>query len=142
MIPAIATATADVRVLRNEDFDGIERKVQERIKNQLIEGTKVEMSFEHRRPPLQASAASTALATLAQKIYKDDLNMNLMASSIVEGGGTDAAFAALKTQNAVLERFGARGFGAHSNDDEYILIDSIEPRMYLLSKLIMELSAN
>jgi glutamate carboxypeptidase len=42
----------------------------------------------------------------------------------------------------VLERFGARGFGAHSNDAEYILIDSIEPRMYLLAKLIMDLSQN
>ena len=40
--------------------------------------------------------------------------------------------------DAHLQRFGARGFGAHSNDAEYILIDSIEPRMYLLSKMVME----
>ena len=35
-----------------------------------------------------------------------------------EGGGTDAAFAALKTQAAVVERFGLQGFGGHSADNE------------------------
>jgi hypothetical protein len=50
------------------------------------------------------------------------------------------AFAALKTRNAVVERFGLRGFGAHSTDDEYVLVLSIEPRLYLAARLIMDLS--
>jgi glutamate carboxypeptidase len=140
VIPAKATAAADVRVLRVADFDSIEPKVAERIKNKLIPDTTVEFNFERRRPPLQASPAGVAMANYAQKLYKDDLGMDLSFSVQAEGGGTDAAFAALKTQNAVLERFGARGFGAHSSDAEYILIDSIEPRMYLLSKMIMDVS--
>ena len=140
VIPAKATAAADVRVLRVPDFDGIEPKVAERIKNKLIPDTMVEFNFERRRPPLQASPAALTVANHAKKLYQDDLGMELAFSTVAEGGGTDAAFAALKTQNAVLERFGARGFGAHSNDAEYILIDSIEPRMYLLSKMVMEVS--
>lgn len=140
VIPATATAAADVRVLRVADFDGIEPKVAARITNKLIPDTKVEFNFERRRPPLQASPAGLALANYAKKLYLDDLGMALSFSAQAEGGGTDAAFAALKTQNAVLERFGARGFGAHSSDAEYILIDSIEPRMYLLAKLIMDVS--
>jgi glutamate carboxypeptidase len=60
--------------------------------------------------------------------------------AVAEGGGTDAAFAALKTKNAVLERFGLRGFGAHSTDDEYVLVSSIEPRLYLATRLIMDLA--
>ncbi len=59
---------------------------------------------------------------------------------MAEGGGTDAAFAALKTKSAVIERFGVQGFGAHSNDAEYILIDSIAPRLYLLSRMIMDVA--
>jgi glutamate carboxypeptidase len=141
VIPAKATAAADVRVLRVADFDGIEPKVAERIKNQLIPETKVDFNFERRRPPLQASPAGLAMANYAQKLYKEDLGLDLSFSVTAEGGGTDAAFAALKTQNAVLERFGARGFGAHSSDAEYILIDSIEPRMYLLSKMIMDVAS-
>ena len=129
-----------MRVLRVADFESIEPKVAARITNKLIPDTKVAFNFERRRPPLQASPAGVAMANYVQKLYKDDLGMDLVFSVQAEGGGTDAAFAALKTQNAVLERFGARGFGAHSNDAEYILIDSIEPRMYLLSKMIMDVS--
>jgi glutamate carboxypeptidase len=57
-----------------------------------------------------------------------------------DGGGTDAAFAALKTKAPVIERFGLRGFGSHSNDSEYVEIDSIEPRLYLLTRMIMDVS--
>ena len=39
----------------------------------------------------------------------------------------------------VIERFGLRGFGAHSNDAEYVDIDSIEPRLYLAARMIMDL---
>lgn len=119
VIPAIATATADVRVLRVSDYDGIEQKVRERIKNQLIPDTKVTMVFERRRPPLEMTPASEALAGHAQCIYAE-IGKELTIGTIAEGGGTDAAFAALKAKGPVIERFGLRGFGAHSNDAEYI----------------------
>jgi glutamate carboxypeptidase len=135
----VASAVADVRVLRVADYDGIEQKVRERIKNQLIPDTKVEMSFERRRPPLEMTPASQAMAKHAQRIYAE-LGMNLVIGEVAEGGGTDAAFAALKTKAPVIERFGLRGFGAHSNDAEYIDIDSIEPRLYLAARMIMDLS--
>jgi len=137
MIPPGAQATADVRVLRVSDYDAIERKVRERIKNQLLPEAKVEMDFERRRPPLEATAASRALARHAQQIYRE-LGKELVVDDRPEGGGTDAAFAALNTQAPVIERFGLRGFGAHSNDAEYVLIDSIEPRLYLAVRMIMD----
>ena len=139
VIPAIASATADVRVLRIADYDGIERKVRERIKQQLIPDTKVEMTFERRRPPLELTPANSALAKHAQRVYAE-LGKELVIGDVAEGGGTDAAFAALKTKAAVIERFGLRGFGAHSSDAEYIDIDSIEPRLYLLARMIMDVS--
>jgi glutamate carboxypeptidase len=139
VIPAIASATADVRVLRVADYDGIEQKVKERIKNQLIPDTKVEMTFERRRPPLELTPASQALAKHAQAIYSE-IGKSLVVSDVAEGGGTDAAFAALQAKGPVIERFGLRGFGAHSNDAEYIDIDSIEPRLYLFARMIMDVS--
>jgi glutamate carboxypeptidase len=139
VIPAVASAVADVRVLRVADYDGIEAKVRERIKKQLIPDTKVEMIFERRRPPLEMTAAAQALAKHAQRIYSE-LGMTLVIGDVAEGGGTDAAFAALKTKAPVIERFGLRGFGAHSNDAEYVDIDSIEPRLYLAARMIMDLS--
>jgi len=139
VIPAIASATADVRVLRIADYDGIEQKVKDRIKKQLIPDTKVEMNFERRRPPLELTSANAALAKHAQHIYAE-LNKELVIGDVAEGGGTDAAFAALKTKAPVIERFGLRGFGAHSNDAEYVDMDSIEPRLYLLTRMIMDVS--
>jgi glutamate carboxypeptidase len=139
VIPAYAEATADVRVLRIADYDGVERAVRERIKKQLIPQAKVDMLFERRRPPLEAFAASVAMGRHAQAIYRE-LGMDLVVDAVAEGGGTDAAFAALDTRNAVLERFGLRGYGAHSNDDEYILVPSIEPRLYLATRLVMDLA--
>ena len=141
VIPAIASAIADVRVLRVADYDGIERKVRERIKKQLIPDTKVEIQFERRRPPLEMTAASQALAKQGQRIYVE-IGHNLIIGDVAEGGGTDAAFAALNTKAPVIERFGLRGFGAHSNDAEYIDIDSIEPRLYLAARMIMDVSQN
>jgi len=139
VIPAVASATADVRVLRIADYDGIEQKVRERIKKQLIPDTKIEMIFERRRPPLELTPANQALAKHAQRIYSE-LGRDLVVGVHAEGGGTDAAFAALKTRAPVIERFGLRGFGAHSNDAEYIDIDSIEPRLYLLTRMIMDVA--
>jgi glutamate carboxypeptidase len=139
VIPADAVATADVRVLRVSDYDGIERAVRERMKNKLIPDTRVEMTFERRRPPLEATPASRALGDHARRVYAE-LGKELVVDALAEGGGTDAAFASLNTKAPVLERFGLRGFGAHSNGAEYIAVDSIEPRLYLLARLIMDVS--
>jgi glutamate carboxypeptidase len=139
VIPADAQAQADVRVLRVADYDEIERAVRERVKKQLLPEAKVEMLFERRRPPLEASPAAQALAKHAQAIYKE-LGKDLVVDAVAEGGGTDAAFAALETKNAVIERFGLQGFGAHTADSEYILIDNIEPRLYLAARVIMDVA--
>jgi len=139
VIPAKASAVADVRVRRIADYDGIEQKVRERIRNQLIPDTKVEMTFERRRPPLELTEAARSLAQHAQRVYAE-IGQKLVVGDVAEGGGTDAAFAALKTKAPVIERFGLRGFGSHSNNAEYVDVDSIEPRLYLLTRMIMDVS--
>jgi glutamate carboxypeptidase len=139
VIPAKATAVADVRVRRIADYDGIEQKVRERIRNQLIPDTKVEMTFERRRPPLELTEAARALARHAQRVYAE-IGQKLVVGDVAEGGGTDAAFAALKTKAPVIERFGLRGFGSHSNNAEYVDVDSIEPRLYLLTRMIIDVA--
>lgn len=137
VIPAEAHATADVRVLRVADYDGIEQQVRDRIRKQLIPDTKVEMVFERTRPPLEATAAARAVAAHAQRIHKE-LGKRLDVQDASPGGGTDAAFASLSTKAAVIEGFGLKGFGAHSNDAEYVELSSIEPRLYLTTRLIMD----
>ncbi len=139
VIPAYATAQADVRVIRVEDYAGIEATVRERAKKQLLPEAKVTVNFERRRPPLEATAANRKLAAHAQTIYAE-LGRKLEVDDQPEGGGTDAAFAALKTQAAVIERFGLQGFGGHTADNEYVLLDTLEARLYLATRVVMDVS--
>ena len=139
MIPPSAQAQADIRVDRVVDLDRIEKTLQERIANKLLRESEVTLEFERRRPPLQATDASRALAGHARSIYAE-IGRALTVRDRPTGGGTDAAFAALKTQAPVVEGFGMRGFGAHSTDAEYILADSIEPRLYLAVRMVMDIA--
>ena len=139
VIPAEASAAADVRVIRVADYDGLEARLRETIKKQLIPDTRLELGFERRRPPLESTPAAVQVGERAKQIYAE-LGKTLKVDAAVQGGGTDAAFVAANTKNPVLERFGLLSFGAHSNDNEYILVDSIEPRLYLATRLIMDFS--
>lgn len=139
VIPAEATAQADARALRVADFDGLEKSLQEKVKSKLLPASKVDVKFEVRRPPLEASDASRRVAGYGKVIYQE-LGMSLNVVEKATGGGTDAAFAALKTKGAVVEGMGLSGYGAHSNDAEYVQINTIVPRLYLATRMIMDIS--
>ena len=139
VIPDRAVATGDIRMLRIEDFERLQARIAERISNKLIPDTEVMLTYENRRPPLTATPASRVLSDHAKTIYAE-IGRELIVTDQAEGGGTDAAFAALETNAPVIERFGLQGFGAHTSNAEYVLLDSIEPRLYLLSRMIMDVS--
>ena len=140
VIPAFAEAMADIRVQRTQDWDVIEQNVRERVVNVLVPETQVEIIIERRRPPLEPTPASRRLGEHARAIYAE-LGQTLRVVSEGTGGGTDAAIAALESQGAVLESFGLQGAGAHSDNAEFVLIGSIEPRLYLLSRMIMDVAS-
>lgn len=139
VIPAAAEAIADARVQRSSDWDLLETKVRERVRNQLIPDAQVSVKVERRRPPLEASPASRALSVHATRIYRE-IGKTLVVEDVASGGGTDAAFAALNTTAPVIEGFGPQGFGGHSSEREYIDLRSVEPRLYLLTRLILDVS--
>jgi glutamate carboxypeptidase len=141
MIPDQASASADVRVKRLADLDFIEQRFRARIAAQtpLVDGTTVTTTFEKRRAPLEVTDASRALARSAQAIYAE-IGRTLKVDESGTGGGTDAAFAAASGKPAVAESFGLIGYGFHSSEEEYVELDSIEPRLYLLTRLIIETS--
>ncbi|WP_255632140.1 glutamate carboxypeptidase [Xenophilus sp. Marseille-Q4582] len=137
VIPAEATAIADVRSLTNADLDLMETALKKSIEEKLIPDTKTELTFYRSRPAFVSNAASRALADHAKQLYAG-LNLPMDVRERATGGGTDAAFAGLRPKGGVLESFGLRGFGAHSNDDEYILVSNIAPRLYLATRMVMD----
>lgn len=140
VIPAQASAVADVRSFTNQDLDLMENALREAIKEQLIPDTKIELIFHRSRPAFVANEASVALARHAQKVFAE-LGLPLEIRDKASGGGTDAAFAALQAKGGVLESFGPRGFGGHSDADEYVVIPSIAPRLYLAARMVMDVGA-
>lgn len=140
VIPAEATAQADARALKVADFDGLEKELQARVQKKLLPDAKVAVKFEVRRPPLEANEASRRVAAYGKTVYQE-LGLPLTVVERATGGGTDAAFAALKARGAVVEGMGLSGYGAHSNNAEYVQVNTIVPRLYLAARMIMDLSA-
>ena len=139
MIPPEAQASASVRANRVADFDAVEQRMRDRMKRQLLPEARLELAFERRFLPLEAKPASRTLGTHAQVIYRE-LGLELKVREDPSGGATDAANAAVKSSAPVIEGMGLRGYGSHSIEAEYILVDSIEPRLYLLTRLIMDVA--
>ena len=140
VIPASATAIGDVRSLTNADLDLIEKDLRAAIQNKLIPDTKIELDFYRSRPAFVPNDVSRTLAKHAMAIYQEigaHEGPTLTVRDRAKGGGTDAAFAGLRPKGGVLESFGLRGFGSHSNDNEYIFINSIMPRLYLATRMVM-----
>lgn len=140
VIPASASAIADIRSLTNADLDIMEQALRTAIQEKLIPDTKVELTFFRSRPAFVPNAAAVALARHAQGLFKG-IGLPLEIRDRASGGGTDAAYAGLRPKGGVLESFGLRGFGAHSNDNEYVMIDSIIPRLYLSTRMVMDVGA-
>lgn len=140
VIPDTAEAQADVRAARVEDFDRLERRLQQRIRNRLLSGSEVSIRFEVRRPPLEPTDAARRIAAHAQRIAEHEMGQQLAVLDSAHGGGTDAAFAGLKTRGGVIEGCGVPGYGAHSIHAEYLLVSGIVPRLYLMVRMVRALS--
>jgi glutamate carboxypeptidase len=138
-IPEYARAIGDMRADDESDFDGLEAAIRENTRKHLIPDTSVDVRFERLYPPMSLRRQSLPIAEFAQRIYSE-YGAKLSLATKSPGAGTDAAFAALKTNAPILEGMGLRMYGAHSNEDEYIVISSIEPRLYLSARLIIDFS--
>ena len=88
--------------------------------------------------PVAAAAAGRALVDRAVAIYGETGTPLAVIPRI--GGGTDAAYAALSGK-PVIESLGLPGYGYHSDEAEYVMIDAIPRRLYLAARLIMDLSS-
>lgn len=136
VIPDHAVADADIRALLVEEFDRVERELRVMSRNKLIPDTEVTTTLTRSFPIMPQNARTDALAVMAQKIY-GELGKTLKLEG--SGGAADSSFAAGVFKPA-LDGLGIIGGGAHT-DREYAEIDSMAPRFYLLTRMVMELGA-
>ncbi|NUZ05430.1 glutamate carboxypeptidase [Piscinibacter koreensis] len=137
-IPELATAIGDVRITT----PGAEQKLDAALRakvaeTRLIPDTQTTATLVVGRPAFLAGPRGRALGERAQAIYRElDRDLALVPMT---GGATDAAFAARPGKAVVLESFGLAGFGYHARD-EYVELDSIVPRLYLMTRLLQEIA--
>ncbi|SMP77910.1 M20/M25/M40 family metallo-hydrolase [Noviherbaspirillum suwonense] len=136
-IPEAAVATGDMRLTVPDGFEKLEAALKEKVQNRLVPDTQTTVSIERGRPPFVASPAAREVAKKAQEIYGEiDRKLTLVDNT---GGATDAGFAAKSGKAIVLESFGLGGAGYHARD-EYIVTDTIVPRLYLMSRMLQEVA--
>ncbi|MBV9956047.1 MAG: M20/M25/M40 family metallo-hydrolase [Pseudolabrys sp.] len=137
IIPEKARAQADVRVLYPDEFDRLDRDVSRIASKSFLPCSRVEARVERGRPPFPSNRDTNALISKAQSIYRE-IGLDLGAEG--SGGGTDGNYTA-SVGTATLDALGPVGGGAHTLN-EYIELERIAPRIYLLARLMMEVSSD
>jgi glutamate carboxypeptidase len=136
-IPELATARADVRLTIPGAEKPLLSALQSKVaSSKLVPDTESTIQLVIGRPAFRAGQAGKALAEKAQQIYRE-IDRSLILVPMI-GGATDAAFAGRSGKATVVESFGLAGFGYHARD-EYIDIESIVPRLYLTTRLLVDL---
>ena len=138
VIPDAVTLEANIRYLDPALLDAAFRTLAERAARPRLPGATIEVERVMGRPSFVADAAGRALIDKARAIYRE-IGADL-AVVPVTGGGTDAAYAA-QSGRPVLEALGMPGFGYHSDQAEYVLIDAIPRRLYLAVRMISDVAA-
>lgn len=138
IIPDEAYVEANIRYARKADLEGLLKTLEDRILNRKkVPKSEIRIVVDYGRPAFAADAAGKQLVEKAVAIYKEvGGDVAVVPTS---GGGTDAAYAALGGK-PVIESMGLPGFGYHSNQSEYVLIDAIPRRLYLAGRMIMDLA--
>jgi len=135
VIPDHATAFADVRVAVPEEFDRVERDLARASADKLIPDTQVKATLVRGFPPMPRNAATDQLAAKAQAIYGEIGRKLTLEGS---GGAADASVSA-GAGIPTLDGLGIVGGGIHT-PEEYAEVESVVPRLYLLSRMVMELA--
>lgn len=129
VVPAEATAKADVRFWTPEDGERIVSEI--RGLKPVLDGAQLEITGGINRPPMPRSEKNVALYEHARELAAE-IGFDLQDG--VVGGGSDGNFtAALGVPT--LDGLGVDGAGAHA-DHEHIIVSDIPRRAMLLARLM------
>jgi glutamate carboxypeptidase len=139
IIPEAARAEGDMRYFLPAEYDRVLAQARRIVGTHRVPDTQVSFDLAKGRPPLPRNPATQALGERARAIY-GEMGAELALAEI--GGGTDAGYAFQPdspTKPAILESLGVVG-GHYHSADEFAVLASITPRLYLATRLVMEAS--
>ena len=135
IIPEDASATFSLRIREKSDLPKVMAVLEKNAQSHAVPDTSVKVWHQERFfPPLASNPGTDALAERAEAIYAG------IGKTIARGGNGGASESALAYEGGIpaLDGLGPAGGGFHS-DKEFILLNTLTPRLYLLTKLIQEL---
>jgi glutamate carboxypeptidase len=139
-IPERATAHGDVRLTQRDAGEKLKAALEAKVAStKLVPDTTTTVSFLLGRPPFIANDVAREWAQKAKAIYAE-LDGRELGIAQMTGGATDAGYAGRSGKVPVIESFGLAGFGYHARD-EYVELDSIVPRLYLLTRMLQSVAA-
>jgi glutamate carboxypeptidase len=137
IIPDAAEAVFSLRIRKPEEREQILAKLKAAIAKPAVPDTSVTVMAEPGYPPLIETADVDALADRAVAIYAElgktvgrSGNGGASESAVVQSLGTPA-----------LDGLGLVGGDFHT-DHEWVDLNSLTPRLYLITRLLMETGAN
>jgi glutamate carboxypeptidase len=136
IIPDFAEATLNVRYRKPEEFDTVLAKVAAAAQTTAVPDTSVSVSHDPAFPPLTENPQIDALAARARSIYAE-LGKTVELSG--NGGASESALA-MSEGTPALDGLGFVGGDFHT-DHEWIDLNSITPRLYLFTRMLMEAGA-
>jgi glutamate carboxypeptidase len=136
IIPDAAEATLNVRYREEGDFAAVLAKVSAGAGTTTVPDTVVSVLHDAAYPPLTENPAIDALAARARSIYSE-LGKEIDLSG--NGGASESAIA-MSQGTPALDGLGFVGGDFHT-DHEWIDLNSITPRLYLFTRLLMESGA-
>lgn len=137
VIPDYAVAQADIRTLYPEELDRVGAAAEKMAQQTAIPDTTVKVNIKRGNPPFAKNAGTDELVRVAQDIYAE-LDRKLIV--IGAGGASDANWAA-SAGAVTMDGLGPVKGGKNHTEHECTRLDSVVPRMYLLTRLLMRLGA-
>ncbi len=137
VIPDFAEAQINVRVRKDDQIKAVNDAFAAAAKTVIIPGAAVVTATSPAYPPLPDNAATLTLAKRAEAIYA---KLGLTLSEGGNGGASESALAA-EAGTPALDGLGPVGGGFHS-DQEYLVLGTVAPRLYMLVELLKQLSVD
>ena len=136
IIPDAAEAIVNARFRKPEDLPQIIGKLEAAAKVTAVPDTSVSVSADPGFPPLVEDENTDALATHAQAIYAE---IGKTLTKAGNGGASESAVAQAAGTPA-LDGLGMVGGDFHT-DHEWADLNGLVPRLYLITRLIMDMGA-
>lgn len=132
VVPDYAEAQIDLRVLRADDATAFEERMRDIIEREVVPGTSAKISGGLTNPPMPKTPSIALLVEWAKEAAAEN---GFKMDDIFTGGASDGNMLA-GDGIPVLDGLGPIGGHDHNAAEEFVVEDSIIPRVSMLAGLI------